>query len=193
MGLPVRRAGRTGLPGDEQDSASRISADFSRSPCAQMPEVPPARRVRGDGHLPRRTCRQRRTLAAGTRQLAGEDSEHLLTRALGRRRGGDDLGAVAVPPAFPGAELDRRRSRTGPTIVPSAPEIRCSSSWMIRSGRESERRAALVDGGQFAPLAGCAGVAAARSCRRGRGAVPMPRAVRLTRPNRQWRRACHGS
>ena len=55
----------------------------------------------------------------------------------GRRRDDQRPHRVLPSDVAPGGTACRPRPRTSPTVVPSAPVIRCSSSWMIRSGGRS--------------------------------------------------------
>ena len=80
-----------------------------------------------------------------------------------------------------------------PTVVPSAPEIRCSSSWMIRSGGRSRMTGWLVTAGSLARrLSLCLGRQPVRSSRSS-CRYPCRGQRELTRPNSIPAYPCQGS
>jgi hypothetical protein len=145
-GLPYRS--NSVCPASNRISASRTSAAFSRTPW-QMPRYrrPGVSGVTG-------TWREKNVLAASS--VGGGNTDRL--RPYSWRTCSSARFVVAVdatitgpagtfPPRSPPSAVSpagtcQRHSRStapsnSPTVVPSAPEMRCSSSWMIRSGGRS--------------------------------------------------------
>ena len=57
------------------------------------------------------------------------------------------FGPTGVPAGPVQVHSSSTADSNSPTVVPSAPEIRCSSSWMIRSGGRSRTTGRLVTAG----------------------------------------------
>ena len=142
-------------PAASRISASRISAADIRSPVGQTP------RYRRPGLSSETGTSREKNVSAASSTCGGK---MLAPRPYRLRTWSAALRTVAVEATisgFTGApEAVRQLDITSiaisnrPTVVPSAPVMRCSSSWMIRSGgrsRDTVRTAAA--GAPF--LAGC--------------------------------------
>ena len=178
------------LPGSSRLSASRISADFSRTPCAQMPQVPPSRRgLRGVTG----TCREERVARVQHRRREHRQvpREHLrapvpapAARSPSRRR--------------PSAGPDRarqRHSRRRRLVQPDHRAERAGDQVQLvldDQVRRTQPRRRLADRRGPGHAWRCAGARPARYAVKVVVPVPVPRAPRAHPPEQRPRAAVPG-